>query len=101
MGDESRSTDDGRDVCFACGERHDNARLVTLPDGSVVGLQSKEYTLYCEAKTVLSWTKTKRTEYMERVEKARGAAGREALAKEIWRQYESQRANRLGSKPKK
>ena len=101
MGDESRSTDDGRDVCFACNQRHDNARLVTLPDGTVVGLQSKAYTLYCEAQTVLSWTKPRRTEYLERVEKARGAAGREELAKEIWRQHESSRANRVGSKSKR
>jgi hypothetical protein len=50
-------------------------------------LQSKAYTLYCEVKTVLSWTKPKRTEYLERVEKARGAAGREELAKEILRWY--------------
>ena len=87
MVDTSRSTDDGRDVCFACGQRHDNARLITLPDGTQVGLQSKEYALYCEAKTVLSWTKPRRTEYLERVEQARGQAGREALAKEILRWY--------------
>lgn len=66
-----------------------------------MGLQSKAYTLYCEAKTVLSWTKPRRTEYLEQVEKARGAAGREELAKEIWRQYESQRANRVGGKSKR
>ena len=94
MGDESRSTDDGRDVCFACNERHDNARLVTLPDGTVVGLQSKAYTLYCEAQTVLSWTKPRRTEYLERVEKARGAAGREELAKEILKWYATKRGSK-------
>lgn len=94
MGDESRITDDGRNVCFACGKRHDNARLVTLPDGTVVGLQSKAYTLYCEAQTVLSWTKTKRTEYLERVEKARGVAGREELAKEILKWYETKRGSK-------
>ena len=98
MGDTSRTDADGRDVCFACQQRHDNARLVTLPDGTEVGLQSREYALYCEAKTVLSWTKVKRTEYLERVEKARGQAGKEELAKEIWKQYESQRANRVGRK---
>jgi len=94
MGDGTRFTDDGRDVCFACNQRHDNARLVTLPDGTEVGLQSKEYALYCEAKTVLSWTKVRRTEYLERVEKARGVAGREALAKEILRWYEIKRGSR-------
>ena len=94
MGDQSRVDADGRDVCFACGERHDNARLVTLLDGSVVGLQSKAYTIYCEAQTVLSWTKPKRTEYLERVEKARGIAGREELAKEILRWYAVKRGSK-------
>ena len=94
MGDGTRTDADGRDVCFACQQRHDNARLVTLPDGATVGLQSKEYALYCEAITVLSWTKVKRTEYLERVEKARGVAGREALAKEILRWYEIKRGSR-------
>ena len=94
MGDQPRTDADGRDVCFACGKRHDNARLVHLPDGSVVGLQSKAYTLYCEAKTVLSWTKPKRTEYLEQVEKARGAAGREELAKEILRWYAIKRGSK-------
>ena len=94
MGDGTRTDADGRDVCFACNQRHDNARLVTLPDGTEVGLQSKEYALYCEAKTVLSWTKVRRTEYLERVEKARGVAGREALAKEILRWYEIKRGSK-------
>ena len=59
-----------------------------------MGLQSKAYTLYCEAKTVLSWTKPKRTEYLEQVEKARGAAGREELAKEILRWYAIKRGSK-------
>ena len=94
MGDQPRADADGRDVCFACGERHDNARLVTLPAGSVVGLQSKAYTLYCEAQTVLSWTKPRRTEYLEQVEKARGSAGREELAKEILKWYAINRGSK-------
>jgi hypothetical protein len=91
MGDGTRIDTDGRDVCYACGKLHDNARLMRLPDGSEVGLQSKAYALYCESKTVLSWTKARRTEYMERVEKARGTSGREELAKEILRWYEIKR----------
>jgi len=94
MGDGTRTDADGRDVCFACGQRHDNARIVTLPDKTEVGLQSKEYALYCEAITVLSWTKVRRTEYLERVEKARGIAGREELAKEILRWYETKRGSK-------
>lgn len=72
-----------RDVCHACGIRHDNARLVQLPDGSVVGLQSKEYTRYCEAKTVLGWPLKRRREYLEQVEKARGMTGKEELQDEL------------------
>ena len=87
MGNGTGSDDDRRYVCHACQQRHDNARSITLPDGSVVGLQSKAYALYCEAKTVLSWPKAKRTEHLERVEKARGIAGREELAKEILKWY--------------
>ena len=83
MGDESRSTDDGRDVCFACGKRHDNARLVTLPDGSIVGLQSREYALHCEAMTVLRWPIKKRREHLEQVEKARGMPAKRELEDEI------------------
>jgi len=91
MGDRARADDDGRNVCHACGKRHDNARLMTLPDGTVVGMQSKEWKLHCEAKTVLSWPKIRRTEYLERVEKARWIAGREELAKEILRWYGTKR----------
>jgi len=82
MGDESRVDDDGRDVCFACGRRHDNARLISLPTGPV-GLQSKEYALHCEAKTVLRWSLKKRREHLENVEKARGMAARRELEDEL------------------
>ena len=83
MGDQSRVDADGRDVCFACGERHDNARLVTLPDGAVVGLQSREYALHCEAVTVLRWPIKKRREHLEQVEKARGMAAKRELEDEL------------------
>lgn len=79
MGNGTGSDDDRRYVCHACQQRHDNARIVCLPDGTTVGLQSREYTLYCEAKTVLSWPLKKRREYLEQVEKARGIAGKEEL----------------------
>jgi hypothetical protein len=82
MGDESRSGDDGRNVCFACGRRHDNARLISLPTGTV-GLQSREYALYCEAQTVLRWPIKKRREHLENVEKARGMPARRELENEI------------------
>ena len=88
MGDQSRVDADGRDVCFACGERHDNARLVTLPTGTV-GLQSREYALYCEAQTVLRWPIKKRREHLEQVEKARGLPARRELENEIRRCHAS------------
>jgi len=91
MGDESRSGDDRRDVCFACGQRHDNARLVTLADGSVVGLQSREYALHCEAVTVLRWPIKKRREHLEQVEKARGMAARRELEQEMKRCFAAKR----------
>ena len=94
MGDRTRSTDDGRYVCFACAHRHTNAQLKQLPDGTLVGLQSKEYALYCEAVTVLSWTKPKRQEYLERVERMRGVDARGELAKEILKWFEINRGSK-------
>lgn len=76
---------DGELSCYACGERHDSAIAKHLPDGTIVGLQSNAYALYCEAKTVLRWPIKKRREYLERVEKARGMAGRRKLEDEIRR----------------
>jgi len=90
MGNESRVDDDGRDVCFACGRRHDNARLISLPTGTV-GLQSREYALYCEAQTVLRWSLKKRREHLEQVEKARGMPARRELEEEMKRCFAAKR----------
>lgn len=89
MGDRARADDERRDVCDACGVRHDNARLITLPDGSVIGLQSKEYALYCEAITVLKWPLKKRREHLENVEKKRGMLSRRKLEGELIKQHDS------------
>jgi hypothetical protein len=40
-------------ACPACGKVHPDARLITLPDGSIVGSYSMEYRAYTEAKWVL------------------------------------------------
>ena len=40
-------------ACPACGKVHPDARLITLPDGTVVGSYSNEYRAYTEAKWVL------------------------------------------------
>ena len=91
MGDREGSGVDGRLTCYACGERHDNAIAKHLPDGSVVGLHSREYRLYCEAKWVLSRPKASRKGYLEQVEKARGMSGREELQQEITRWWNVQK----------
>ena len=91
MGDKSRVDDDGRDVCSACGQRHDNARLISLPTGTVVGLQSREYALHCEAVTVLRWSLKKRREHLEQVEKARGMPARRQLEEEIRKCFAAKR----------
>ena len=40
-------------ACRACGKVHPDAKLITLPDGTVVGSYSNEYRAYTEAKWVL------------------------------------------------
>lgn len=40
-------------ACPACGKVHPDARLITLPDGSIVGSYSEAYRAYTEAKWVL------------------------------------------------
>ncbi len=40
-------------ACPACGKVHPDAKLITLPDGTVVGSYSNEYRAYTEAKWVL------------------------------------------------
>jgi len=92
MGDGQGSGVDGRLACYACGERHDSAVAKHLPDGIVVGLQSKEFALYCEAKYVLNLKgKDRRREYLDRVEKARGMSGRDELQREIVRWFNVQK----------
>lgn len=92
MGDGEGSSLDGRLACYACGERHDSAVAKYLPDGTVVGLQSKEFALYCETQYVLKIrSKEKRREYLERVEKARGMSGRDELQREIMRWFNVQK----------
>ena len=76
---------DGGLECDSCGKRHDSAVAKHLTDGTVVPLQSREYALYCEAKTVLRWPIKKRREYLDQVEKARG--GRRELENELRRWY--------------
>ena len=40
-------------ACRGCGKVHPDAKLITLPDGTLVGNYSEAYRAYCEAKWVL------------------------------------------------
>jgi len=92
MGDGEGLDLDGRLACYACGKRHDSAIAKYLPDGTIVGLQSNAFALYCEAQYVLSKrSKEKRREYLERVEKSRGISGKEELQREIMRWHNVQK----------
>lgn len=102
MGDGTRDDLDGRLTCYACGARHDNASAKSLPDGTIVGLQSKEYALFCEAKFVIKMrSKKARQNYLDLVEQKRGIDGKNQLAKEImrWWNVEKQGISESGSKP--
>ena len=91
MGNGEGSAMDGILVCEACGERHDHAVAKHLPDGTIVGLHSRAYVLFCEAQFVLRMKKERRRAYLELVEKARGMGGREALQAEIMRWHRVQK----------
>ena len=55
-------------------------------------MQSREYRVYCEALYVLQIkNKTKRREYLELVEKARGISAKEELQREIMRWFHVQK----------
>ena len=71
MGDGAGSDLDRRYECDACGKRHASARIIVLPDGTEVGLQSQEYALWCEAKWYLSQKKKVQQDYINRLSDAR------------------------------
>lgn len=82
-------------VCMACGEIHAGSRLVTLPDGRVVGSHSEDYRRYCEAKWVLKKKRTKNTRqaYLVAVQEQRGLQAAIELREEmktIWHWQQSQ-----------
>jgi hypothetical protein len=87
-------------TCRGCGKVHPDAKLITLPDGTVVGNYSEAYRAYCEAKWVLdtlpvtvnrrrkSTPQISRREYIMAVKDKRGdAAGLELAAnvRELWK----------------
>lgn len=85
MGNGTRLDLDGILVCYACGTRHDNAVAKHLPDGTLVGLHSTEWAMYCQARFVLSQPLKIRREILDGVERSRGKDGRKMLENEILR----------------
>ena len=79
-------------ACPACGKVHPDARLITLPDGSIVGSYSNEYRAYTEAKWVLEklpvtvnrrrkkTLQISRRDYILAVQDRRGRAAADELA---------------------
>ena len=64
-----------------------------------MGFQSREYTRFCEAKTVLSWKLTDRRAYLEQVEKSRGMAGRREVESELKRWHgQIRKVSQVGGK---
>ncbi len=91
-------TDDGSVglACHACGQQHSNAKLMQLPDGTLVGLQSEAWRHYCEVMWALrlpdrvgprskKWTKAM---YINEVRAKRGDAAADRLRMDLikaWR----------------
>ena len=87
-------------ACRSCGKVHQGARLITLPDGRVLGSYSEAYRAYCEAKWVLdtlpvtvnrrrkSTPQISRRDYINAVKARRGLAAGNELARnvrELWK----------------
>ena len=87
-------------ACPACGKVHPDAKLITLPDGSIVGSYSNEYRAYTEAKWVLeklpvtvnrrrkSTPQISRRDYILGVQERRGQESANELAANVtklWR----------------
>lgn len=83
--------EDPRLACRACGAVHRGARLVSLPDGRIVGNYSEEHRRYWEASWVLRKYRVKRTrqDYLAAVKEKRGTQAMSELREEmlkIWKQ---------------
>ena len=83
-------------ACMGCGEVHDGAKLVTLPDGTQVGSYSQRWREFTEAKWVFKKypakpTRTRRktrAQYLNEVEQVRGKDAADQLKRDIltlWR----------------
>lgn len=87
-------------ICRGCGKVHPDAKLITLPGGTVVGNYSEAYRAYCEAKWVLdtlpvtvnrrrkSTPQISRREYIVAVGQKRGDKAMHELAdnvRQLWK----------------
>jgi hypothetical protein len=82
-------------TCRGCGKVHPDAKLITLPNGTVVGNYSEAYRAYCEAKWVLdtlpvtvnrrrkSTPQISRRDYILGVQDRRGKAAANELANNV------------------
>ena len=82
-------------ACRACGRVHPDAKLITLPDGTLVGSYSEAYRAYCEANWVLnklpvtvnrrrkSTPQISRRDYIMAVQDRRGQAAANELAANV------------------
>lgn len=82
---EGQSEEDERLRCYACGEVHENAKLVTTIDGRVMGNYQEAWFRHNEAVWVLKTYRSKRTRttYLDSVGEKRGQAARAALRAEM------------------
>jgi hypothetical protein len=93
-------TDDGNValVCSGCGQRHSNAKLMQLPDGTLVGLQSEAWRHHCEVQWALrlpdrvgprskKWTKAM---YINEVRAKRGDAAADRLRADLLKAWKEQ-----------
>lgn len=82
-------------VCHGCGQVHANSKMMTLPSGKQVGLQSEEWRHHCEVMRVMRMPdkarkgKVSKREYLELVRERRGDDAANRLRRDmviIWRQ---------------
>lgn len=84
-------------ACFACGQEHDNARLMLLPDGRQVGNHSEAYRIWCEATWAMrlpdrvgprskKWTKQRYLLEVQRIRGEEAAQQLRAVMVRLWKE---------------
>lgn len=57
-------------------------------------MSTEQHRMQCEAREVLSWDKARRVEFLEMVERRRGADGCQQLKDEIMRQWKAKQGEK-------